>query len=664
MKSLLSLVSSVLLIIGSFVLSRNPDIGSNLRVFYAGFALASVGYVGLLCWGLPVRGRGWVPFFVLLAVCPRLFALNLTPSDDIPRYVWEGRILLEGYNPFAITPEDPRLAPFRDEVYPLINHKDMPAIYPPLAQYVFMLLSTLTHRVEGYRLFLLLVEFGAIAMMFKWMRVLGLARDRVMVYALNPLVVVGIAGHGHMDALQVLLLVWALVCYGSRREGSAMVLVTVAGLFKFLAFFALPFLVNRRTLKYLPLCCGIVLVSYAPFFFLEGPFSFGNLGHYLGKFEYYSLTYAPLRWFVGTAGAHAVTAVVLFSVLLSLWLTRTRPEYAIPPFLFLLTLMNTTVHYWYLIPILALSVVWKSRSLVALTLLFVPYFEVLEKLTFEGVFEGVWWHPAATYVPFLVLLWLEMAGRWPALRPLEASVGVVVPVLDDAEPLGRLLESLTAAGVPKDRVVVADGGSEDRSGETAERWGARVVACSHRGRGSQIASGARDLDTDLILILHADNLVPRNVLPALLRTAAAYPEAPGGAFRLRYESRGSRMKMLQVASNAKTALFGLSFGDQGQWFRRNRIEIPEIPLMEDVEMAVRMNDAGTPAWVPATLEVSTRRYSEQGASLVVRSVIGRVAGYLARRRWWDEVPDTRGLYDSYYEQEGITTGGDRKPSTA
>jgi hypothetical protein len=659
MKSLLSLVSSVLLILGSFVLSRNPDIGSHLRIFYAGFALASVGYVGLLCWGLPVRGRGWIPFFLLLAVLPRLFALNLAPSDDIPRYVWEGRILLEGYNPFAITPEDPRLAPFRDEVYPLINHKDMPAIYPPLTQYVFVLLSTLTHRVEGYRLFLLMVEFGAIAMMFKWTRVLGLARDRVMVYAANPLVVVGIAGHGHLDALQVLFLVWALVCHGSRREGSAMVLMTIAGLFKFLAFFALPFLVTRRTLKYLPLCCGIVIASYAPFFFLEGSFSFGNLGHYLGKFEYYSFTFAPLRWLVGTVGAHAVTAVVLFAVLVSLWLTRTRPEYAIPPFLFLLTLMNTTIHYWYLIPILALGVVWKSRSLVALTLLYVPYFEVLEKMTFEGVFEGVWWHPVATYVPFLALLWLEMGGRWPTSRPLEASVGVVVPVLDDAGPLGRLLGSLTAAGVPKDRVVVADGGSEDHSRETAEGWGARVVACSHRGRGSQIAAGARHLDTDLILILHADNLVPSNVVPVLLRTAAAYPEASGGAFRLRYESRGFKMKMLEVASNAKTVLFGLSFGDQGQWFRRNRIEIPEIPLMEDVEMAVRMNDAGTPVWTPATLEVSTRRYRQQGAVTVVPSVLRRVGSYLFLRRWNDEVPDTGTLYKEYYGEQRVAEDGQR-----
>ena len=664
MKCLLSVVASILLILGSFVLSRNPDIGTDVGIFYAGFAVAFVGYVGLLCWGLPVRRRGWIPFFLLLAVCPRLFALNLIPSDDIPRYIWEGRILLEGYNPFAITPEDPRLTNFRDDVYPLINHKDMPAIYPPVAQYVFMVLSSCTHRVEDYRLFLLFVEFAAIAMLFRWVKTLGLARDRVMIYALNPLVVVGIAGHGHLDSLQILFLVWALVCYAGRREGAAMALLTLAGLVKFLAFFALPFLVNRRTLRFLPLCCGIVLAGYAPFFFLEGSFSFGNLGHYLGKFEYYSLTYAPLRWALGTVGAHTVTAIVLLVVLVSLWLTRTRPEYAIPPFLLLLTLMNTTVHYWYLVPLLALSVVWKSRALVALTLLFLPYFEVLERLTFEGGFMGTWWHPVATYVPFLGLVWLEMSGRWPGCMPSRPTVGAVVPVLNDAEPLGRLLASLGAAGIAKERVVVADGGSEDGSREVAERGGVIWVDCPYRGRGNQIAFGADRLDTDLILILHADNLVPPSLVPALCRTAAAYPDAPGGAFRLEYETGGFKMRMVSVATNAKTALFGLSFGDQGQWFRRGRVEVPEIPLMEDVEMAVRMNDAGTPVWTPATVRVSTRRYSRYGTSKVVRSVAQRVVGYLARRHWRDEVPDTTGLYDSYYGQGRIQEVRRRKATTA
>lgn len=49
---------------------------------------------------------------------------------------------------------------------------------------------------------------------------------------------------------------------------------------------------------------------------------------------------------------------------------------------------------------------------IALTLLFVPYFEVFGKLTLEGVFEAPWWHPAATYVPFLAFLWLETSGHY------------------------------------------------------------------------------------------------------------------------------------------------------------------------------------------------------------------------------------------------------------
>ena len=117
------------------------------------------------------------------------------------------------------------------------------------------------------------------------------------------------------------------------------------------------------------------------------------------------------------------------------------------------------------------------------------------------------------------------------------------------------------------------------------------------------------------------------------------------------------MKMLEVASNAKTALFGLSFGDQGQWFRRKRIEIPEIPLMEDVEMAVRMNDAGIPAWAPATLRVSARRYRQQGASTVVLAVLWRVASYLFLRRWIDEVPDTLTLYEEYYGEQRVPVDG-------
>jgi hypothetical protein len=597
---------------------------------------------------LPAGKKGWTALFIFTLLVPRLFALNLLPSDDVPRYIWEGRILLEGFNPYAVPPDDPRLESFRDETYPGINHKDMPAIYPPLTQYIFALLSRITRTTEGFRLFIGLVELLCLFVMFRWLRYLSLPRERLLIYALNPLVIIGIAGQGHLDALQILFLVLGLYLYARKREGSGMVLVTLAGLVKFLGFFALPFLIRRRTVKYVPLCAAVIFLSYLPFFFLEGAFSLGNLGVYLGRFEYYSLTFGPLRWLFGTKGAHAVTALILFTALISLWLTRTRPESSIPPFLFLLTLMGTTVHFWYLAPLLALSLVRYSRPLIGLSLLFMPYFDVLEKFHFQGIWEGAWWRPVATYVPFLILFWIELSGRWPAFGRRGASPGVVVPVLNDAHALGRLLVSLDQAGARKDRVVIADGGSTDGSRAVAEKWGARVVACARPGRGNQLREGAGHLETDLILILHADNIVEKPCFEALRKTAAAYPHAAGGAFRLKYARSGFKMRALSVLTNTKVGLFSLSFGDQGQWIRRGRTRMPAIPLMEDVELALRISDAGGGAWVPAAIRVSPRRYERKGVVPVLRRVISFTLGYLFTRRWRDRVPDTQQLYEKYY----------------
>jgi glycosyltransferase involved in cell wall biosynthesis len=233
---------------------------------------------------------------------------------------------------------------------------------------------------------------------------------------------------------------------------------------------------------------------------------------------------------------------------------------------------------------------------------------------------------------------------------------VVVPVLDDAGPLQRLLRSLGRAGIPARDVVVADGGSSDGSRAVAERWGARVVPCPIKGRGQQIAEGVRQLDTDLVLVLHADCVVSPAVPERLLRAAAAYPHGAGGAFRTRYDRRSIKILGVSFLNNAKTGLFGLSFGDQGQWFDRRRILVPEIPIMEDVETALRINDAGGAVWTPARIEVSARRYGGLGTAAVALSVVRRTLSYLIRRRWNDAVPDTRRLYLEYY-------GHGKQPST-
>src|SRR4029079_243666 len=67
---------------------------------------------------------------VLVPLAPRF-------SDDLYRYLWDGKVLLHGINPYRYSPTAPELAGLRAALWPLINHPDLPTIYPPLCMLFF-----------------------------------------------------------------------------------------------------------------------------------------------------------------------------------------------------------------------------------------------------------------------------------------------------------------------------------------------------------------------------------------------------------------------------------------------------------------------------------------------------------------------------------------------
>jgi len=651
MKRIFSGLFIILFLFGAYIMTRPANIGSDLVLFNTGFIVCAMGYIGILFLGIPFVRKYWHLAFWLLVLIPRILALNYIPSDDLARYLWEGKVLSEGYSPYYYPPESEELAQYRDnEIYPEINHKDRPAIYPPLAQYFFALLAAFINNVKVVRIIMLMLELLMIIIMLVWLANLKLSRERALIYALNPLVIIGIAGHGHMDPMQLLLLMTALLLYSKGRSGLCFAFIALAGMIKFLALAALPLFITKKTIKYLPVVFILIAACYIPVFFLKGGFAFGNLGVFLGRYEFYSFAFAPLRLLLGTQGAVWTSAIVIFFAGLGLWFTRTNPIQAIAPFFLIITLMSTTVHYWYLIPVLAFAVVWPRRYLIVLSLLFLPYFDVFGLFVAENVWRGALWRQIVTYVPLIIIFWIEMTGRWPRLVKKNYTIGAVIPVLNDAGPLKDLLDSLTKTGVYKDDVVVADGGSDDDSVKVARDWGAHVVRCDRRGRGYQIARGVEALNTDLVVILHADNDVDENILERIIKAAEAYPYSAGGACRLIYKQRNLKMRLLSFLSDIKMSVYGASFGDQGQWFRRGVVDIPEIPLMEDVELALRINAAGPAVWTRAKVYVSTRRYRKMGLWRNIVSVLDLTISYLFRRRWRDELIDTTDIYNKYYSK--------------
>jgi rSAM/selenodomain-associated transferase 2/rSAM/selenodomain-associated transferase 1 len=196
----------------------------------------------------------------------------------------------------------------------------------------------------------------------------------------------------------------------------------------------------------------------------------------------------------------------------------------------------------------------------------------------------------------------------------DPELSVVIPALDEAEHLGRLLNDLAELPV-RTEIVVVDGGSRDATTAVAASATPRIVRSSP-GRARQMNRGALEASAQWLLFLHADTRLP----PVSAVTLADFLRAPRGAeaahFRFRLEAEGVGWRLLELIQGVRERLTGLAYGDQGLLVSRRRWEelggFPEIPVMEDVEAVRRLRRFGGLRRLDAPLLTSPRRYREEG----------------------------------------------------
>ena len=210
----------------------------------------------------------------------------------------------------------------------------------------------------------------------------------------------------------------------------------------------------------------------------------------------------------------------------------------------------------------------------------------------------------------------------------RADISVIIPVLNDAEPLERLLTQLTQQTDVNLQLIVADGGSDDRWCEVAERFGATIVE-TERGRAVQMNAGRRVATSDTLLFLHADSELTD---PALLRVAlnaytTAVIRAPGpvaGHFSLRFQTArvaGEKTPFAYRYLEGKTRLNrrNTQNGDQGYLVRADFFDRigpfdERMGFLEDQRFAESLRAVGEWITLPGTLRTSARRVEKEGFS--------------------------------------------------
>jgi rSAM/selenodomain-associated transferase 2 len=191
---------------------------------------------------------------------------------------------------------------------------------------------------------------------------------------------------------------------------------------------------------------------------------------------------------------------------------------------------------------------------------------------------------------------------------------VIIPVFDAAAELPLTLAAL-AGGALIGEVIVVDGGSRDASARIARRAQARVIEAP-RGRGIQLAAGAKAAASDWLLFLHADCRLGagwQEVVGAFVATPGA--EGRAGYFTLALDDDAPAARRLERLVAWRSRVLALPYGDQGLLISRalyDRIGgYKAIPLMEDVDIVRRLGRARLKP-IGATITASAARYRRDG----------------------------------------------------
>ncbi len=213
-------------------------------------------------------------------------------------------------------------------------------------------------------------------------------------------------------------------------------------------------------------------------------------------------------------------------------------------------------------------------------------------------------------------------------RDLSPRISIIIPTLNEERCIAQTLQAIPSSD--RVEIIVADGGSCDRTLEIAGRQGARVLKVPG-GRARQMNAAARQARGEILLFLHADTRLMAGFSSFVPETLAG-KKVVAGAFRLRIDASGWGFRLIERVANWRSRFLHTPYGDQALFLSRQTFRevggFPDLPIMEDFELVSRLRRKGRIALARQAAATSARRWQRLG---LVRTTLinwGMVAGYL------------------------------------
>ena len=363
------------------------------------------------------------------AVLFRLLLLPVEPrlSEDLYRYRWQGKLQAAGGNPYLSRPDEPRWANLRDAAYPSVNRKDLPSVYGPVLEMTYHGAYRLFSWWEPdefrqtwlFRLPFALCDLGVGLVLMGLLTVLGMARERALVYLWNPLVIIEFWAQGHNDSFVVLAVVLALWAAARARWAWSFAALGLATMIKFWPLILFPFFLLQRVdgkwrLRWKPALAAVpvMLLAAAPYLstlsqvteILEG---------FVGGWRNNDSLYGAIWEYADRDYDRATELVqrILPVALAGLWALQLRLTRAALWAPVILLLFAANCFPWYLTWFVPLLAVHPSSGLLLWTALAPLHYQIVTRYTLLGVWEDADWVRQFEYWPVFALLAWEVGRR-------------------------------------------------------------------------------------------------------------------------------------------------------------------------------------------------------------------------------------------------------------
>lgn len=350
-----------------------------------GYIIIGLYSLAFISYGYLIRYSSRFIHLIILGVLVRFVLVFLFPnlSDDIYRFIWDGHLISDGYNPLSYTPKDFLIShseladnSIYAQIYPLLNSPEYFTVYPPISQFVYWLAS-FASSVEGSAIIMktifFLAELGSCFLLLKILMALGKPRNLALWYFLNPLVIVELTGQLHFEAFMIFFLlagIWFLLIEKPVVAGSMMAFSIGAKLLPLMFIpLILKYLFPHGWIKFLLSLALTCTILFVPMFYgVDIANFFSSLGLYYQSFEFNASVYYLLR-----AIGYAITGynqiailgpllsvIALIAILIVASKVSYRDRVALIWSMFLslaiYLFFTTTVHPWYIVMLLMLSV--------------------------------------------------------------------------------------------------------------------------------------------------------------------------------------------------------------------------------------------------------------------------------------------------------------------